>query len=322
MRGYNYSLEECDVPEVRRKALQEYRDFRLKCLEYIHSEADTSVASQICRLAWHTAVFKTLNEARRLEPNRAVNGPMWNLIADGYVTLVTLGVRRLVDGDERSDSLWHVLEKLRKRPELLKREHYVCFDGVQFDGAAACSRYMSQLSHSIAVGGDEDGELISRDSDWGMSEILHKMFDRLTDFPSKRKRADKISPNVIETLIKQIESPVIKRVRDLANRRFAHAERIKSNYPLPIITFQDVDDALKIICRVTNFLSAAIFQDATFARFVPVPQYNVLENLDVSLISNEFLPELHRQWRTVCKEMDDWGGGLDDEFFARPVRSG
>jgi hypothetical protein len=94
---YEYAVEQCDVPKVRRAMLGEYRRFRHKCLEYMRGDADTSVMNQVHALAWHTAVFRTLNEARRLEPDRAVNGAMWELLTAGYANLMTLGIRRLVE---------------------------------------------------------------------------------------------------------------------------------------------------------------------------------------------------------------------------------
>jgi hypothetical protein len=75
---YEYTVEQCDVPKVRRGALREYRQFRRKCLEYLRDDTNTSVMNQVHDLAWHTAVFRTLNEARRLEQDRAVNGAYGN----------------------------------------------------------------------------------------------------------------------------------------------------------------------------------------------------------------------------------------------------
>jgi hypothetical protein len=57
---------------------------------------------------------------------------MWELLSAGYATIVTIGIRRLVDRDELTDSLWNVLNALEKRPELLRRENYVCYDGVPY----------------------------------------------------------------------------------------------------------------------------------------------------------------------------------------------
>lgn len=151
LREYEYPIEQCDVPAVRRPALTEYRLFRRKCLEYLRGNAPTSVMNQVHSLAWHTAVFRTLNEARRLEPERAVNGAMWELIGHGYASLMTLGIRKLVDRDPRTDSVRNVIAQIEKRPELLRREHFVCYDGLPFDPQSAYARHLrSNLSSPIA----------------------------------------------------------------------------------------------------------------------------------------------------------------------------
>jgi hypothetical protein len=130
---YEYTVEQCNVPEVRRGALSEYRAFRRKGLETLRGDSNTSVMNQVHNLTWQTAVFRTLNEARRLEPQRAVNGAMWELTAAGYANLMTLGIRRLVDWDENTDSVPTVIAWVERRPELLSRERYICFDGLPYD---------------------------------------------------------------------------------------------------------------------------------------------------------------------------------------------
>ena len=133
--------------------------------------------------------------------------------------------------------------------------------------------------------------------------------------PSKRKRLDTIPVSLVASLKAQLDTAVIKRVCHLADRRFAHAERISSSAPIPLTTFNDVEEALKIIVRVTNFLSAAIFYDAAFGAVVPTPQYDVLAALDRPWIEAENLPALHQEWRRICKTMDDWVADLNDGFL-------
>jgi hypothetical protein len=143
---YEYSLEECDIPEVRRAALGEYHTFRPKCLEYMRGAAETSVMNQVHDLAWHTAVFRTLNEARRLEPDRLVNGALWELTTAGYASLMSSGIRKLVDKDSWTDSLWNVIALVERRPELLTREKFVCYDGLPSDYKAVYRDHISSLS--------------------------------------------------------------------------------------------------------------------------------------------------------------------------------
>lgn len=86
-------------------------------LEYLRGDADTSVMNQVYGLAWHTAVFRTLNEARRMEQDHPVNGPMWELLTTGYANIMTLGIRKLVDKHPDTDSVWNVIAQIERRPQ-------------------------------------------------------------------------------------------------------------------------------------------------------------------------------------------------------------
>ena len=66
---------------------------------------------------WHTTFFRTLNEARRIEADRRVNGAMWELITAGYANIMTLGIRKFVDRHPDTDSVWNVISQIERRPE-------------------------------------------------------------------------------------------------------------------------------------------------------------------------------------------------------------
>ncbi|MTV38459.1 AbiU2 domain-containing protein [Duganella radicis] len=312
---YEYTVEQCDVSQQNRGRLTAYRTFRRKCLDYIRADSRTSVATQIHNLAWHTAVFKTLNEARRIEPEQKVNAGMWNLISAGYFTMVTLGVRRLVDHHAKTDSIWNVLEHLEKHPELLTRENYVCYDGVPFDHAKAFSAYVAMLEVSDESGDSGTWLPAGGPDAWDTSQLLHKAFDRLAGAHGLKKRTDKIPAELFAKLKDQLRAPAIERVRTLADRSIAHAERISPDSPVPVTTFDDVEEALRIIVRVTNFLSASVFYDAAFGSVVPTPQYDVLANLDAPWISSALIPDLRDKWREVCNSMNTWADDIDDGFL-------
>ena len=302
---YEYTVEQCDVPDTRRKSLAEYRSFRRKCLEYMRGESNTSVSNQLHSLTWHTTVFRTLNEARRLEPNRPVNGAMWELINAGYVNLMTLGIRRLVDKDPRTDSLWNVIVQVEKRPELLTREKFICYDGLPYDHQAGFKKYVASLDHTrigratwLATKGPEA---------WATSELMHKAFDVLAGHPKKRKRADRIQPSILANVKNALASNSINAVCTMADRMIAHAERLSENSDaVPVVTYNDIDDALGQLIRVTNYLSGSFFYDTAIGSAVPTPQFNVLEALDSAWVSSDHLETLHRYWNEVSASMDKW----------------
>ena len=314
---YQYSLEDCDVPEVRRAALGEYRTFRRKCLEYMRGTADTSVMNQVHELAWHTAVFRTLNEARRLEPERLVNGALWELTTAGYAALMSLGIRKLVDDDSRTDSLWNVVALVERRPELLTREKFVCYDGLPYDYEAVYRDHITSLD--IRNGGAVGWLPTSGPKAWAMSEMLHKAFDKLSSASAtKRRREDKIPPSVLTAVKEGLSHPAIKKVCTLANRQIAHAQRFsESSNPIPTTTYNDIDQALQQIVRVANFLSTSFFYDAAFGSVVPTPQFDVLEALDQSWITTKNIPTLHKYWGELSDSIDAWGHGASEGFLPK-----
>jgi len=310
---YTYTLEQCDVPEVRRPVLGEYRLFRRKCLTYLHGDADTSVMNQVHGLAWHTAVYRTLNEARRLEPNRAVNGAQWELLTDGYANLMTLGIRRLVDKNPSTDSVWNVIVQIEKRPELLQRENFVCYDGLPYDSATAYKRYVKTLD--LSSGGHAGWVTTTGPDAWGSSDILHQSFDALAGYPAKRKRLDKVLPEIIVTLKAHLADSAVVAVCTMADRQVAHAERLAENSnAVPPVTHNTVHTALEKIVRVANFLSANFFNDTTYGSIVPVPQFNVLEDLDQPWAMTANLPALHEHWHAISDAMGQWAYNTEAGF--------
>lgn len=102
----------------------------------------------------------------------------------------------------------------------------------------------------------------------------------------------------------------------MANRRMAHAERIfKSSKAVPIASYNDIDDALKQIVRITNFLSSYFFYDAAFGNVVPTPQFDVLKALDQPWITSDNIPLLHKYWDETSAAMDAWADVSGDEFL-------
>lgn len=310
---YAYTIEQCDVPQVRQAALNEYRLFRRKCLTYLHGDADTSVMNQVHGLAWHTAVYRTLNEARRIESKRAVNGAMWELLIAGYSNLMTLGIRRLVDKNPSTDSVWNVIAQIEKRPELLRRENFVCYDGLRYDSAAAYRRYVKTLDLS---GGGHAGWVTTTGPDaWGTSDLLHQSFDALVGYPLKRKRLDIVQPEILATLKMHLADDAIVAVCTMADKQVAHAERLAENSAaVPPVTYNTVQTALEKIVRVANFLSANFFNATTTGSIVPVPQYNVLEDLDQPFVTTENLPALHEHWHAISKAMGQWAYNTEAGF--------
>jgi hypothetical protein len=151
---------------------------------------------------------------------------------------------------------------------------------------------------------------------WAMSEIMHKAFDRLSGNPAKRKRSDIIQVSILSALKKRLSHPAIEKVCTMADRRMAHAERIsEESEAVPIVTYNDIDTALKQIVCVANFLSSSFFYDVAFGSVVATPQFDVLQHLDEPWVTLQSKPLLHTYWRELCASMDSWANTDDGEFL-------
>jgi hypothetical protein len=318
MTTYEYAIEDCDVPEVRHGKLTEYRKLRSKCLDLLGDSADTSVGNQIRNLAWQTTVFRTLNEGRRLESTRPVNGALWELITAGYANLVTLGIRKLVDTHDRSGSVPIILKMLEQQSELLTREMFVCYDGLPYDyGKVKRSEDARVLRQNNGVWwGKTRGPLA-----WSTSERMHEFFDRFTGNKDRRMRDDRIPRAIFDTLKAQLSHPAIEKVCTFVDKHVAHAERIdQSAAPIPVATYNDVDAALRQIVRVTSFISSAIFADA-LGSVVPTPQFDVLEHLDQPWVTTSNIAALQQHWDELSSRMDSWEHGVEQELFSESAKS-
>lgn len=227
---------------------------------------------------------------------------------------MTLGIRKLVDKHPKTDSLWNVISIVERRPELLTREKFICYDGLPFDFAGIHDKYLASLDMSSGV---HVGWLPTKGPEaWAMSEIMHKAFDRLSGNPAKRKRIDTIRVSILSALKKRLAHSAIEKVCTMADRRMAHAERIsEESESVPIVTYDDIDTALKQIVCVANFLSSSFFYDATFGSVVATPQFDVLEHLDEPWVTPLNKPLLCTYWRELCTSMNSWAYTDDGEFL-------
>jgi AbiU2 len=294
-----------------------YGEVRTKCLDQLSGGHDTSVSSQLRGLFFHDGVFRMLNEVRRIEAGRPVSGVAWRLVTAGYVALLATGIRRLVDDDRRADSLMRIISTLRENRHLLTRKHYVEHGGDPYDSENAKDRYFRE----VIGAGATDGEAVHRGHiGWAWSEQKHSKFDDLTD-GDRRDPAQVISLSVFDRLSRALKAPALIRVTTYTDKAIAHAERLTEEIDRP--TYDDIDESLKILCQVRNFISTAIFFDSDHSQAVPTPQFNIAEHLDVPFALPETAIALQDFWKSYSGDRTEWSSassGYDRQFLANAAQ--
>ena len=294
-----------------------YNELRSTCLEQLSGKQVSSVASQLRSLFLSDAVFRMLNEARRIEEGRAVSGVAWRLTAAGHASLLATGIRRLVDKDQRAGSLAGIIARLRGGHELLTRRHYVQAGGDPYNWEAEEEKYFRDVIEARA---DDTGAVHRGHIDWVHSTFKHQRFDQLCDGEG-RDPSQVISLLVLDKLSAALKSDAIRRVTTYTDKVIAHAEHLTDGIELP--TYNDIDESLRILCQVCNFISTAIFYESDRSQVVATPQYDVTQHLDTPFALSTTLPDLQQFWADYSRERDGWSSaesGYDQQFLvSQPV---
>lgn len=314
-RDYQFTVEACSVLPESRKRLAAYREFRTKCLERLSGDESTAVSQQLHDLSWHTMVFYCLNETRRIEGQRLVNGALWELIGAGYANLMTVGIRRLVDTHGAATSLATILKDMEAHPEFFTRELFVAFDGIPFDWSVGYEEHVKKVIT------DRPGASFSRQDTkghaaWGTSEMMHRAFDKLSGvLPDKRRRSDTIPLHVLANVRQALGAPSILLVKTFTDKVVAHAERLAQGNDVAVPSFDNVEDALRTLTHVANFMASFFWHG--IGSVVPTPQFDVFKDLDKGWALPQSLPKLHDYWCMRQNQIDAWV--MDDECdFLKP----
>jgi hypothetical protein len=283
----------CDVEDkeslaVFRNRRQEWK----RCL----IEDPYSVSHQISHLLWNDTIFRAFNEARRLSIEKndngvGLNGPVINLLDEGFVALQIMAIRRLTDSNfydpnKAVISLLRVINDIKDNLNLFTRENYICYNGTQFDG----------LTHQ------------KDNINWFHWDRKHNNFDRLSGTsPETRSRQDKLDKKFLSFLRSELKA--CSDLRTYANKFIAHT----SDYPGKVkltdrqksITLEKMDEAYKSIIKTGSFLGAVILYEHSLGG-IPVSQYDQFENIDKPVIKVEDLPALHTFWHDREKAVRTW----------------
>lgn len=292
MENDNYPTGQCDVKD--KTSLAEYFTKRKIWLVWLRGDPDHSILRQIYTMLLNDAIFRLINESRRiaLENKRSsciLNRAIGAFTDQGYAATQVLAIRRLLD--ERKDviSLRRLLTDIEKNRCLITRENYVSHDGVPYDPQACVE-----------------------------SSIRHEAFDKLSRIlPDDRSPKDKICPVIFACLNKQLKSSGASRVIQLGNKFIAHAADSKSwqqlNNAQQWISFEKLEACHSAICRIAHAISTQLLWDGSHG-LMPIPQYDVLEHLDQPWLSQADVQTLQAFWDNHCDNVKAWTRAAPDEL--------
>lgn len=284
----------CDVED--KEALAAFRGCRKRWYEWLFGDDQHSISKRLTTIVWDDAIFRTLNEARRISAEHpstenGFNADLLDLLDRSFVVNQVMALRRLTDPgfhDPKKGviSLERLLADIEENSHLLTREHYICFDGTPYD----------KLIH-------DNDQLRTF-----MREEMHSTFDILSrTSATSRSRKDAVQPALLREVVKTLAA--CGDFRDYANKFIAHAaapsttrQRVSQETK---VTLDKLDAAYRAVVRAASFVGTAILFERSLGD-VPTPQYDHLENLDKPMVPPGGLDALAEFWQTRVDEVRMW----------------
>jgi hypothetical protein len=309
--NFKYTPDKCDV--LDKQALTKFRG-KLAEWRRLMVDDEQSVFQQIYRMIWDDAVFRALNEARRIgaankSASTGFNSAMLGLIDRGYVAHQAIAIRRITADESDSNTLVRISNDIKANASLMTRELFVAYDGLPFDPAPFRNAWYAAKA---AAGDEASVEWMSLEGpdSWSGSEMANEHFDRIavkTGLPASR--ADLADLTRLNAEIDKLK--VCSDIRKYANKFIAHAADAKSRSKLTDderkVTLAKIRECHKAICEVANYVYGHLLNFSQ-SSFVATPQYDQFENIEKPMVLPDDVGKLRAFWEANAKEVDAWSG--------------
>ena len=321
MAKFGFSENDCDVHD--REKLARYRALASRWFEWLDDDDEHAIGRQISQLMWHDAVFRALNDARRLEGAEKTSSrapTLAQFIDQGYVSGQVLGISKLVEYSNPKQptkgviSLKRIVDEMSANRDLFTREIFVAHDGLPYDGAAAEAAFLEKVATSGFEAMDTEGPLA-----WDSAARLHELFDRISGVkPGTRQRDDRLPDEVFDRLVAALDDPVFGDIRLLRHKSLAHAADAASRLQAPPrkgLTMSMVASAHRILLGVQQAVSAGLLYGSWRGAAIPVAQHDIF-----ALFEEPFIPPgqeatLRASWDANAAERDEWLKDAYAEFI-------
>lgn len=286
-------IEDCDVED--KIGLCRYRMLRSKCIDSLVGDRHNSVQAQLRSMIARQAFFEAVEITRKNSTDRRIqsalhSGALQDFMDAGYVATQAMAFRRLVDTSRDVNSLVKILNWIESDKKILKREMFICWDGVVYDEDEVVSK--AKL--------DDSGFI---DGSFCRSIIRHGKFDDICGIqPDNRRRYDTISKEKIAEMKKKIETTHINDARLTAKKFIAHAV-IEADREDAVngLTRKQIDVGLSGLVQAGYFV-ARLFE---ISFLIDIPDFGIATNLEFPLIPAELKNDFNVKWSKMMSKYQE-----------------
>lgn len=281
--------------------LADFQTKRISWIEALNGNDCSAIDKQLCFMLWNSAVFHSINEARRIAPiskggEVKLNPAVHELINRGYFCDQLISIRRLIDGFSLNcptkgvNSLKSLINDMRNSRSLFTREAILIAEG---------------LAGTVA---DLHGEI--------QRERRNKCIDRLTGIePNKRSNQDTVKIDVYENLSKRLDEKC-GHLKTYCDKFLAHSatqtSRAAADADKIAVTLNCLIEAQRVLVETYSFISTELLGGNSFGGLA-TPQYDQFEYIERPLVKSEQIPDLQEAWDTYRRQVDSWSSwGMDE----------
>lgn len=304
--------------------LDQFKAKRECWIQCFSGKDHNSILNQIYQMVWNAAVFKVINEARRIASVNAkgqteINVMLHRFMDTCFFDSQFLSIRRLTDpspfdGPKGVFSLVSLLKDMKVNASLITRENLFLVEGLEYDYEAIQQRQMEDVLEQSK--GGKSAYCIPAESDSHFIRLRHEQIDALSGVNAgQRMRGDAVQIKIFDYLIKKIEG-ASEGISLHVNKYIAHSATPESRKYEKTddvkITLGHLWDAHKVICQIANFTDVYLLSRANHS-FLIVPQYGHFKYIDKPLVSAVGVEVLRKAWHEFDEKTDSWGAwGMKD----------
>jgi len=282
---------------------QKFREWE----DWLFGDDIHSISHQIHRMIWDSAVFQSINEARKHAPKDQEGKPQLNGMVHEFINICffktqALTVRRMLDKRTDVVSLYRLIDDMEKNCHILTRAGILEAHGYPYDYDKAQGEFLEEQLRTKAKRGDANS------IKFVFSHHMHENIDILCRVkPDDRKSQDCVKKEIFTYLKQKLDS--CKSIYDYVNKFVAHSATPESRASINAdeinITYGVILEAHKIICQTAGFLGLMIL-NRSFGGFLAIPQFDQFENFEKPWATEEIVQKLYAFWKGYDEETRKW----------------
>ena len=305
---FAYAINDCDVPIERRAALQAYRDKRRLWLSWLETDEHHAIWDTLGSLVWTEVAFRALTGLAVGDDNALNNPLLVEALLNGHVATQVLAIRRLMEDTQKDRiTLRRLVKDMKRNFALLKRENYVCFDGLRYDCETVRDAHFKKLVENGVTGRSTWRPIPDPEADWISSQRAHEQFDALAGIePNARDRLDCLPKRLIEDLDMWLDESGADDLAEWSHAYLAHAGGPKSRQDVNElrVTAEKIANAIRVLARTAEAISVWLLNaGGRSSSVMPVAQFNPFEKLANPIIAPGGEADAQRRWQDLST---DW----------------